>query len=182
MKKNKVIFCAVILSTLFTSCATMFGVKKTISIVDAPSNVQIKNVATGEIIPITTELVASVGGVSSTGTSFDGGQRFGPAIRVKIKKGLAFEISVKDTTKTVEIGKKDKIGFLIAEGIPTLGTFALVDIITGANKHPNPNFIDVKSLLANKPQRDKFEIWKYIWDNWGVRQKTKSYRQQKVWQ
>ena len=172
MKKNNAIYAFAFFTICLTSCATITGgITKPISLVDAPKDIEIRNLKTGKIIPITTELAASRGGVSSSGASFSGGQRFGPAIRLKIKKGMSFEIRTKDTVKIVEIGHKNKIGFLIAEGIPTLGTFALVDILTGANKHPNPDYIDVKSVLANKPQRGNIEIWNYIWENWSATKK-----------
>jgi S-adenosylmethionine:tRNA-ribosyltransferase-isomerase (queuine synthetase) len=155
---KKIIAYAAIIVTL-TSCGVLTGIRKPIAIIDAPADLEIKNAATGEIIPITMAITAA----TSQGNSITNYKT--PAIKTKLKNGMILELKSNGVVKTFQIDKKNSIGLLIVEGLFTLGSFALIDIVTGANKMPKPPYIDVSSLFANKPQRTNNQIRTYIVEN-----------------
>ena len=161
---NKLIIALLICSCYcVSSCALMMtgGTKKTIAIIDAPDDLEIKNLKTGEKIEI--EYLSTI--VTKYKNSNVATLYKTPAIRVKVKKGVELELKSKDIIRNVKFKTKHNVGLLIFETIYSFGVFTAVDLITGANKVPNPPFIDVPAVLSDKPQKTKKEMINYILSN-----------------
>lgn len=126
----------------FQSCALMIhGTKATLGLHNAPKDLEVTNVNTGEKLPIH---------ILSVGASKSGGVTTiykGPGVKVKATKDLTLQFKSGNVTKTKVFGYKHNIGFLIIEGFLTLGIGTIVDLATGANREVKPTNIDVPTLL-----------------------------------
>ena len=165
MNKKKVFYYLVVLSISLSRCGTLSGIKKPVALIDFPSDLVVKNKETGEILPIETGVIGSTSSYRTRNNTTTVTNYVGQAVRFKPQKNITLELTSKGVTKTIEISKKNNVGMLILEGVFSLGTFAVVDLITGGHKSPNPPFIDVKALFENKEQRSSKEMIKYIKQN-----------------
>jgi len=156
MKKTKLLVLASSVLMLLTSCGTLIssfhGFKEQTTLLNAPADLKIKDVKSGVEIPITE--------VAFECRSTDHGATIvrGPGIRMKVKKDRDLEFTSSGITQTFTTRSKPQIGMLIVEGIFSLGAFTAIDLITGRNKYPDPDIIDVAAILANKPQRERKDL------------------------
>lgn len=157
MKKIKILVLFVLCLSL-SNCGLMIsGAQKRIAIIDAPRDLEIKDLRTGKNLPITIDQIGTQSTSRNTATIY-----YGPAIKMKLRKVNKLELKSNGITKVVEIRKRNRYGLLLFETVMTFGVFTTIDLATGGNETPNPKYIDVQNVLDDKPQRTKKEIQKYI--------------------
>lgn len=171
MKKTflKLTMLAVITSVLLSSCATILSSKqKTYGLVDVPVDLKIKNLSTGEELTIIDCALVTDNNKSFQGTQNVGDRYWyysGKGVKMKVKKNTKLEFTSGGVSKIFEVGGKgntNSFGYIWLDIMFTAGIGVIVDVSTGALKWPNPYYIDVSSLFADKPQRTKKELEEYI--------------------
>lgn len=136
-----------------TSCISIVvGTKRPVSLVDAPADLKVRDMASGKDLEIQQ--------VRLTGA--DGVIQFCPGVKYKVKKGSVLQFSSGGVTQTVKMGVKPYIGILIFETFLTVGIGTIVDLSTGATKTPKPEFLDIPAILNNTTPRTPKELKKYL--------------------
>jgi len=157
---KKVIFISFALVIFSSSCMTMGGGKQQLFIVEAPKDLKINykgqsvELKKGAIVNRT----PSSGGryVATVSNTY-------PAIKIKLTKDTTVLELVSGNVKVpVKIKTKRRIGFLIWDGILTLGISPVVDILTKSHFHTNNYLIDVPAALKGSQPRSNKELWKAI--------------------
>ena len=142
----------------FSSCMTfMMGVRKPIVMDDATRDLVVtSNGDTYKMKNVTA--FSSSGGNTTTIYKY-------PGVNMNTRNHTQLELQYGNQTATVPIVNKHGIGWLVVEGIFTLGIATAIDLATGANCRPTEMFIDVPAYLDHTTPRSHKELTKTVWDS-----------------
>ncbi len=150
----KKMFLTLLLPCFITSsCISILaGTRRPVSLVDAPDDLKVRDLRSGKESKIQQVRLTGAGGAI----------QYCPGVKYKVKKGTVLEFSSGNLKQTVTMGVKPYIGALIFETFLTLGIGTIVDLSTGANKTPKPEFLDVPAILNNQTPRTTDQLKGYL--------------------
>jgi hypothetical protein len=154
------IILSIAFGSIFTSCMTMGGVKKQLFLVDAPKDLKVNY--KGQPVALTKGTLITRTPTQGGRTTVTGGGTY-PAVKIKLTKDTTvLELVMGDTKIPVKIKTKRRIGFLILDGILTLGISPAIDIATKAHIYTNDYLIDVPAALNGSKPRSRKDLWGVI--------------------